>query len=74
MQLCHRDGKWLGNKWVKLVRGYCFEYWVEWKTGLTMMDVDEQVKELFPVIQEGGIFSDDGKEMRIRAPWIQKDE
>lgn len=42
------DGKplWRGNKWIKMIMDHCFPDWVEWKTKLTMKDVDRQTEEI----------------------------
>jgi len=37
---------WRGNKWVKMIMDHCFPDWVEWKTELTMKDVDRQTEEI----------------------------
>ena len=34
------------NKWLKMVHANWFNYWVEYKTCLTMQDVDVQIEEL----------------------------
>ena len=40
------DTKWEMNRWIKMIRTYCFYDWVEWKTERTMKSVDRQVEEL----------------------------
>lgn len=40
------DPRWQSNKWVKMIRTYCFPDWVQWKTEQTMKKVDEQVNQL----------------------------
>ena len=40
------------NKWIKMIRSYCFPDWVEWKTERTMEGVDSQVAKLQQEMQE----------------------
>ena len=41
-------GLYRDNKWLKMCHDYWFDYWVEYKTQITMKDVDEQIAELNP--------------------------
>ena len=40
------DPRWEINKWVKMIRSYSFQDWVEWKTERTMKKVDRQVEDI----------------------------
>ena len=59
-----------------------FQYWVDYKTCLTMRDVDAQVEELLePSEVDKPIFTETlegetplGGEMRLRAPWLDADD
>ena len=44
--LIDMDPRWEINKWVKMIRSYCFQDWVEWKTERTMKRVDKQVDDI----------------------------
>lgn len=73
-ELIEHDGKWVHNYWVKLIRKWCLEDWVEWKTAKTMADVDKQAKQLFNEENEKPIYEENGDEMRLRAPWENNKE
>lgn len=79
-------GEYRQNKWLKMIHDNWFDVWVEWKTDLTMRDLDRQVEEMFLEWEEDH-WSDDwtfeedldgetplGGEMRLRAPFMDKDE
>ena len=40
-------GVYQDNKWLKLVHQNWFSFWVDYKTCLTMQDVDQQIEEMF---------------------------
>jgi hypothetical protein len=40
------DYRWINNRWVSLIRKYCFLDWTEWKTQQTMKKVDKQIEEI----------------------------
>ena len=44
--LIDMDPRWEINEWVKMIRSYCFQDWVEWKTERTMKRVDKQVDDI----------------------------
>ena len=44
--LIDMDPRWEINKWVMMIRSYCFQDWVEWKTERTMKRVDKQVDDI----------------------------
>lgn len=70
------------NKWLKMVHANWFNYWVEYRTCLTMQDVDAQIEELLePSEVDKPIFTETikgetslGGEMRLRAPWIDAND
>lgn len=41
-------GLYRDNKWLKMVHANWMPFWLDWRTGLTMKDVDKQAKELTP--------------------------
>lgn len=50
VDIIHRlwdDGLYVDNKWLKLVHQNWFSFWVDYKTCLTMQDVDQQIEEMF---------------------------
>lgn len=44
--LVDMDIRWINNRWVSLIRKYCFLDWTEWKTQQTMKKVDKQIEEI----------------------------
>lgn len=44
--LINQDTKWEINPWVKSIREYCKQDWVEWRTEATMKSVDFQVETI----------------------------
>ena len=75
-------GMYRDNKWLKMCHENWFQYWVDYKTCLTMRDVDAQVEELLePSEVDKPIFTETlegetplGGEMRLRAPWLDADD
>ena len=70
------------NKWLKACHEAWFSYWVDYRTCLTMQDVDKQVEEMFvePEI-DPPVFSEElegetplGGNMRLRAPWLDEED
>ena len=70
------------NKWLKMCHENWFQYWVDYRTCLTMQDVDRQIEELSePSEVDKPIFTETlegetslGGEMRLRAPWHETDD
>ena len=70
------------NKWLKLIHDNWFDIWTEWKTDLTMRDVDLQIEELFEESEvTPHLFTEElkgetplGGEMRLRAPYLDREE
>ena len=70
------------NKWLKLIHDNWFDIWTEWKTDLTMRDVDQQIEELFEESEvTPHLFTEElegetplGGEMRLRAPYMDREE
>ena len=75
-------GLYVDNKWLKLCHQNWFQYWVDYRTCLTMHEVDRQTKDLSePSEVDKPIFTETnegetqlGGEMRLRAPWINADD
>ena len=75
-------GFFVDNKWLKMCHDNWLQYWVDYKTCLTMQDVDAQIEELSePSEVDKPIFTETvegetplGGEMRLRAPWIDADD
>jgi hypothetical protein len=68
------------NKLLQQIHENWFEFWVEWKTELTMKDVDKQIEEMFlesevdpPIFTEEEGETPLGK-MSLRAPWLDEDD
>lgn len=55
-----------------------FEYWVEYKTKLTMEDVDKQIEELRKIdeklleVKLVPVYTEEGNEIRLTAPWYDR--
>jgi hypothetical protein len=70
------------NKWLKMVHANWFNYWVEYRTCLTMQDVDAQIEELLePSEVDKPIFTEEehgetplGGPMELRAPWLDDND
>lgn len=74
-------GEYRDNRWLKLIHSNWFDVWVEWKTDLTMRDVDRQAEQIVDHWEEEDTLTDYiwsenlkgetplGGEMRITAPW-----
>lgn len=41
-------GLYRDNKWLRLCHSNWLHHWIDWRTSLTMEDVDQQAKELTP--------------------------
>ncbi len=75
------------NPWLQRVHDYWFDFWVDWKTQITMDDVDRQVEEIQkqwadeepkPIIAEHEPDGSKAQEllggtMEIKAPWYEAD-
>lgn len=70
------------NKWLILIHDNWLDIWTDWKTDLTMRDVDRQIEEMF---LESEItphsFTEElegetplGGEMRLQAPYMDREE
>ena len=82
------DGQHVNNKWLRAIHANWFNLWVEWKTDLTMRDVDRQTAQivedwygdkpgpvddyLYAEVMKGE--TPLGGEMRLTARWEQEDE
>jgi len=70
------------NKWLNMCHEAWFSYWVDYRTCLTMQDVNEQVKELvLPTEVDKPVFSEElegetplGGSMNLTAPWHDNDD
>lgn len=68
----HDRGLFVGNPILQQIHEAWFWAWVEWRTGLTMEDVDKQIEELQkPSEVDAPIFTEEGGRMRLRAPWYE---
>lgn len=75
-------GLYLDNKWLKLIHENWYSFWVDYRTCLTMQDVDLQIEELFIESEiDPPIFSEElegetplGGRMRLRAPWLDEED
>ncbi len=80
------DGQHVNNKWLRQIHANWFDVWVDWKTELTMSDVDRQAEELLKYWEiqdldpaQGFTYSEDlkgetplGGEMRFRHQAIDR--
>jgi len=70
------------NKLLQQIHENWFEFWVEWKTELTMKDVDKQIEEMFLESEvDPPVFSEElegetplGGKLELRAPWLDEDD
>lgn len=70
-------GLYRDNKWLKMCHEAWFQDWVDYRTCLTMQDVDRQIEELRePSGVDAPIYTETvegttplGGEMRLSAPW-----
>ena len=70
-------GLYSDNKWLKMCHDNWFHCWVDYRTCLTMQDVDRQIEELMqPSEVDEPIFTEElegetplGGMMELRAPW-----
>ena len=70
-------GYYRSNPWLQKIHDEWFSFWVEWKTQLTMKDVDEQIQQMFEESEiDPPIFTEEvdgetplGGNMELRAPW-----
>ena len=70
------------NKWLNMCHEAWFPYWVDYRTCLTMQDVDKQIEELvLPTEVDKPVFSEElegetllGGRMELRAPWLDEED
>ncbi len=70
------------NKILQQIHEEWFSFWVEWKTSITMKDVDRQIEELFLESEvDPPVFSEElegetplGGKLGLRAPWLDEDD
>ena len=70
------------NKILQQIHEEWFSFWVEWKTSITMKDVDRQIEELFLESEvDPPVFSEElegetplGGKLWLRAPWLDEDD
>ena len=70
------------NKLLQQIHENWFEFWVEWKTELTMKDVDKQIEEMFLESEvDPPVFTEElegetplGGKLELRAPWLDEDD
>ncbi len=70
------------NKILQQIHDNWFSFWVEWKTSITMKDVDRQIEELFLESDvDPPVFSEElegetplGGKLELRAPWLDEDD
>ena len=79
------DGQHRDNKWLRMIHANWFDVWVEWKTAVTMSEVDHQIEELHETWSQQ---DDDqfeysetlegetplGGEMRLSASWKDQED
>lgn len=73
-------GLYKDNKWLKMCHENWFHHWVDYKTCLTMRDVDRQAAELTPPAEvDKPIFTEEtegetalGGMMELKAPWLDE--
>ena len=87
-RLCESLPSLRGKGWVRMAMDHCFPDWVEWKTEVTMADVDRQVEQIkeewakddpkpeFIEHPPDGSKAQEllGGAMEIRSPWSKQKE
>lgn len=60
------------NRILRAVLEYTRGDWIEWKTEITIRDLDAQIAAIKTSWRpdDDPIIEDDGRELRIRAPWF----
>ena len=74
------EGFYRQNAILKQIHANWFPFWVEWKTEITMEEVDKQIEDLFlESVIEPPTFSEElegetllGGRMELRAPWLDE--
>jgi hypothetical protein len=80
------SGKYKNNRWLKMIVSNWLDVWADWRTDLVMRGVDHQTEELrmqwegddtsadfkFTEKKEGATLL--GGEMRLRAPYMDREE
>ena len=82
IRLLWDHGYYRDNPWLNRIHANWFSFWVEWKTDLTMKDVDRQIEEMFLESEvDPAVFSEEeegetplGGIMELRAPWHKDDD
>ena len=77
IRIIWNHGYYRSNPWLQKIHDEWFSFWVEWKTQLTMKDVDRQIQEMFLESEiDPPIFTEEvdgetllGGNMELRAPW-----
>ena len=72
---------WRSNEWLKRCHEAWFPYWVDYRTCLTMKDVDKQIEEMFLESEvDPPVFSEElegetplGGKLELRAPWLDEE-
>lgn len=74
-------GHYRHNKVLQQVHENWFPFWVEWKTGVTMKDVDRQIEQMFeesevdpPIYWEEEGEGPLGGNMGLQAPWYEDND
>ena len=70
------------NKWLIMCHDNWYSFWVDYRTCLTMQDVDQQIEEMFLESEiDPPVFSEElegetplGGRMRLRAPWLDEED
>ncbi|MBP47175.1 MAG: hypothetical protein CMH53_04485 [Myxococcales bacterium] len=80
------SGKYKNNRWLKMIVSNWLDVWADWRTDLVMRGVDHQTEQLrmqwdaddtsadfkFTEKKEGATLL--GGEMRLRAPYMDREE
>ena len=74
-------GYYHNNPWLQRIHDNWHPFWVDYKTGITMADVDKQIEEMFLESEiEPPVFSEElegetplGGKLELRAPWLNEE-
>lgn len=74
-------GYYRNNPWLQRIHDNWYPFWVDYKTGITMADVDKQIEDMFLESEiEPPIFTEElegetslGGNLRLKAPWLDEE-
>ena len=73
--VCDERPRYKHNQIVRALLEHTRGDWIDWKTDITLRDLDAQLAAIKALdctdnSRTAPVFTDDGKELRLRAPWF----